>query len=245
MKHKTFIGLAVLFVVFVATAEPALAGPGGKIASAAFETFWGRVVLGGLFVLFLPLIVYTAAKEKLAERRAMRDLRFMAAYSPQFDWLNVQARLKDCFYRVHSAWENEDLAQVSAWMTDWYWQNQQLVHLDKWKKGGLVNVCEVKKITNIKPLLFVHRNYGQEHEGSLVVISVSANMQDYLAKRDSGKVVEGSKKFKDVETIWTLVMESGAWKVSAIEEDSMSLVYAKMTKDLPAIESTVASELRA
>jgi len=78
---------------------------------------------------------------------------------------------------VHSGWEKEDLSDVSGWMTDWYWQNQQLAHLEKWKRDGLVNICDVKKITNIKPLLFVHRNHGQEHEDSMVVISIEAKMK--------------------------------------------------------------------
>lgn len=49
---------------------------------AAFETFWGRVVLGFLTILFLPLITYAILQEKLSERRARQDRRFMAGYSP-------------------------------------------------------------------------------------------------------------------------------------------------------------------
>jgi hypothetical protein len=231
--------ISLLFV------EPAFAGPGGKIARAAFESFWGRIILGILIIVFLPLITYVVLREKLSERRARKDLRFMAGHSPIFDWLKIQERAKDCFFRVHSGWEKEDLSGVSGWMTDWYWQNQQLVHLERWKSQGLVNICNVKKITNIKPLLFVHRNQGQEHEASMVVISMEAHMQDYLQERDTEKIVEGSKKYKDVETVWSFTLEDGQWKVSDIEEGSMSLAYAKLTKELPNIESTVVSDLRA
>jgi hypothetical protein len=243
--RKPIIALLLLMAALLVFIEPALAGPGGKIARAAFESFWGRIILLVLVVLFLPLIIYTLVREKLSERRAHRDLRFMATYSPLFDWLKIQERAKDCFFRIHSGWENEDLSGVSAWMTDWYWQNQQMAHLDRWKKEGLQNICLVKKITNIKPLLFVHRNQGQEHEDSMLVISITANMKDYLQERGSGKVVEGSKRYKEVETVWSFTMENGAWKVSDIEEGSMSLSYAKLGKDLPSIESTVISDLRA
>ena len=130
-------------------------------------------------------------------------------------------------------------------MTDWYWQNQQLAHLDRWKKEGLVNVCDVKNITKIKPLLFVHRNQGEAHEDSMVVISIQARMNDYLQDRATGKVVEGSKRYKEVETVWSFTLENGAWKVSDIEEDTMSTAYAKMVKELPKIETTVLSDLRA
>jgi hypothetical protein len=245
MNKTLIIGLSLVIVFTLFIAEPALAGPGGKIARAAVETFWGRVILGLLTIIFLPLITYMLIKEKIAERRTRKDLRFMAQYSSMFDWLKIQERAKDCFYRVHSGWDKEDLSGVSNWMTDWYWQNQQLAHLDRWKKEGLVNICDVKKISHFKPLLFVHRNQGQEHEDSMVVISITAKMKDYLQERESGKVVEGSKGYKDVETIWSFTLENGAWKVSDIEEDSMSLAYAKMVSELPKIESTVISELKA
>ena len=89
--------MASVFIALL-TVEPAIAGPGRKIASAAFETFWGRVALGVLTIVFLPLIMYVLFQEKLAERRARKDLRFMAWYSPLFEWLKVQERAKDCFF---------------------------------------------------------------------------------------------------------------------------------------------------
>jgi len=244
MKQNAHVVIGLVVVATLLFVEPAYAGPGGKIASAAFETFWGRVVLGILTILFLPLISYVYVVEMFAERRARKDLRFMAGYSPQFDWLKIQERAKDCFYRVHSGWEKEDLSGVTNWMTSWYWQNQQMMHLERWKKDGLVNICNVKKITKIKPLLFVHRNVTEEHEDSVVVISIEAKMKDYLQDRNTGKVMEGSKRYKEVETVWSFTMENGEWKVSDIEEDSMSLSYAKMTRELPNIETTVVSELR-
>ena len=234
----------VFCILIIFAIEPALASPGGKIASAAFGTFWGRVVLSILLVVFLPFIIYALIQEKLSERRARKDLRFMAGYSSLFEWLKIQERAKECFFRVHAGWKDEDLSSVSHWMTDWYWQNQQLVYLDKWKKEGLVNICDVKKITYIKPLLFVHRNHGTEHEDSMVVISIEANMKDYLQERNTGKIIAGNKQYKEIRTIWSFTLKNGIWKVSDIEEGSMSLAYTKLVKDLPAIESTVISELR-
>lgn len=244
MKKTIIFGVLAFLFMTLLTIEPAMAGPGGKIASAAFETFWGRIILGILTIIFLPLIIYVLLYEKLSERRARKDLRFMAGYSSLFEWLKLQERAKDCFFRVHSGWEKEDLSGVSNWMTDWYWQNQQLAHLNRWKKECLVNICVVKKITNIKPILFVHRNQSEEHEESMVIISIEAKMKDYLQDRNTGKVVEGSKRYKEVETIWSFTLENGVWKVSDIEEDSMSLAYAKMFKNLPKIETTVVSDLR-
>lgn len=245
MKRTALISVITLVLVTLVIAEPALAGPGGKIANAMFETFWGKIALGALTVFFLPLIIWVLVREKLSELRTRKDLRFMAAYSPLFEWLKIQERAKDCFHRVHTGWDKEDLSDARGWMTDWYLQNQQMAHLEKWQREGLVNICDVKKITGIKPLLFVHRNQAQEHEDSMVVIAIEARMKDYLKERDTDKIVEGSKRYKEVETIWSFTLEDGQWKVSDIEEGSMSLVYARMVKDLPRIESTVVADLRA
>lgn len=240
MKKTLLYSLPLLLLLFCA-AEPALAGPGGKIATAVASTLWGKIVLGLLVIAFLPLIIAVLIREKLSERRARKDLRFMAAHSPTFDWLKIMERAKDCYYRVHSGWESEDLSQVTGWMTDWYWQNQQIVHLNRWQREGLVNICQVEKITNIKPLLFVHRNHGAAHEDSMLVLSITGKMKDYLQKRESGEVVEGDKKVKEVETIWSFTLQQGVWKVSDIEAGNMSLAYAKLVKELPPIETTLAA----
>jgi len=245
MKNSTIAVIVLIVLVTLLFAEPAFAGPGGRIARAAFESFWGKVFLGVLAIVFMPLIIYVIFLEKIAERRARKDMQYMAAYSSRFEWLKIQERVKDCFYRVHSGWEKEDLSGVTNWMTSWYWQNQQQLYLEKWKRKGLVNICDVKKISDIRPLLFVHRNDGQEHEDSMVVISILANMQDYLQDRNTGKVEEGSKRYKDVETIWSFTMEDGEWKVSDIEEGNMSLAYAKLVKELPDIETTLITESQA
>ena len=78
----------------------------------------------------------------------------------------------------------------------------------------------------------------------MVVIAFEAKMKDYLLNRSSGKVVEGSKRFKDVETIWSFIMDDGQWKVSDIEDGAMSMAYAKLVSDLPDIETTVKPDLR-
>ena len=244
MKLSYLLTATLLLVGLTVLTEPVLAGPGGMIAKAAYETFWGKLVLALLVIIFMPLIVYVHVRESLAKRRAHKDLRFMAAYSPEFDWLNIRTRAKECFFRVHSGWRDEDLSNVSEWMTNWYWQNQQMVYLDQWKRDGLQNICNIKVIADVRPLLFVHRNQGREHENSLLVVIMEADMQDYLQERETGKIVEGSKKYKLVETVWSFTMQDGVWKVFDIEDGTMSTAYAKLIKELPPIESTVVSDLR-
>lgn len=241
MKIKSIIILSLFVIVMSALVftEFAIAGPGGFIAKALFETFWGKIVLVLLTIIFLPLIIYILAKEKIAEKRARKDLRYMSKYDSNFEWLRIKERASDCFYRIHSAWSKKDVSEAAEYMSDWYWKNQQLVFLDRWEREGLVNHCQVNKITEIKPVLFVHRNDGKPHEGSTLVISIRAFMKDYLAKKYTGEVVEGSKMLKNVVTIWSFTMTGDKWRVSNIEEDTFSVEYAKLVSELPRIEDTI------
>jgi predicted lipid-binding transport protein (Tim44 family) len=240
MKARKIITTLVLFLflfVFVLVlADPALAGPGGKIARSLFSGFWGKLILGLLVIVFLPLIILSIFKEKRAERRARKDLRFLSSHSSLFEWIMLKQRITDCFQRVHKGWQQEDLQEASAWMTSWYWQNQQSVYLDEWARNGLTNICSVKTINDIKPMLVVHRNARNDFEESMLVVSISARMQDYLMEKETKKIVEGDKKYKDVEKIWTFTLEQGAWKVSNIEEADALKDYLKMAAEQPEAE---------
>jgi hypothetical protein len=242
MNKKRLLGICLLFlVVAFIFIQPAYAGPGGQIAKEMANTFWGKMVLGLLSIVLLPIGIYLFIKQQLAERRAYRDLRYMAQHDPNFEWLRAKERFIDCFYRVHSAWSAEDISEVSEVMTDWYWQNQQLVRLDRWQKQGLYNICDIRKIRAIRPLLFIHRNDDIGHGGSLLVVSITANMKEYLAKRDTNIVVAGNQKYKDYETIWCFTLIDGQWRVCNLEEARYEFEYIFQAKNLPKIESTVLS----
>ena len=240
MNKKRFLGICLIFlmVAFIFI-QPAYAGPGGQIAKLLAKTFWGKMVLGLLTFILLPVGIYLYIKQKAAERRAFKDLRYMAQHDPNFEWLRAKERILDCFYRIHSAWKEEDVSQACEYMTDWYWQNHQLVYLDRWHRQGLRNVCAVKKIRVIQPLLFIHRNEDAAHEGSLLVVSITANMMNCLVKRETDEVVEGGRKFKDQAAIWTFVLVRGQWRVANIEAAECEFEYIFQAKNVPRIEETV------
>jgi hypothetical protein len=240
MNKKRFLGICLIFlIVAFILIQPAYAGPGGQVAKAIAQTLWGKMILGLLALVLLPIGIYLFIKQQLAEQRAYRDLRYMARYDSNFEWLQAKERIIDCFYRVHCAWSAEDISEVSEVMTDWYWQNQQLVRLDKWQKQGLYNICDVRKIRAIRPLLFIHRNDDLKHGDSMLVVSITANMKDYLAERNTDIVVAGVKKYKDYETIWSFTLVDGQWRISNIEEARCEFGYIFQVKNLPKIESTV------
>ena len=103
MKRSVAACILLAGVVLMFAAEPALAAPGGRIARAAFESFWGRVTLVLLTIVFLPLIIISTMKERRAVRRARRDLAYLARLSPVFRWLDLRERAMACFQRVHAA----------------------------------------------------------------------------------------------------------------------------------------------
>ena len=233
-RKPLFIAVSLL-----AWIEPVMAGPGGSIARVVKDSFWAKLVLLLLAVIFLPLIVLGIMRQRGARRRTRRDLTRASQFNSDFQWIKLKQRATDCFRRVHSAWSREDTEEASEWMTDWYWQNQKLTVLEDWKRRGLQNHCEIKKIARMEPIYFLHQNDGGPHEGSVVVIAITANMQDYLAGRDTGEVVEGDKKFKDVRTLWSFTYADGKWRVSNIEEDEHLSDYLESVYHLPAIEDTL------
>jgi len=168
-------------------------------------------------------------KEKMAEKRTLKQLRELAKMDSQFDWLTIRDRVVDCYHRVHAAWRAEDMSEASDWMTSWYWQNQQLASLNQWERDGLINHCRVKGISNIRPLFLQYKKSPDgTANGSRVVISITANMEDYLAERATGKVVEGKPGYESTEHVWTFLLQDGKWVVGNIEEGTMSLTYAGM-----------------
>ena len=64
----TIFSYAALLLFFMIFSEPVFAGPGGKIASADFDIFFGGNVLGLLTIFLLPLILLMRIRVKLAER---------------------------------------------------------------------------------------------------------------------------------------------------------------------------------
>ena len=86
MNKKRLLGICLIFlmVAFVFI-QPAYGGPGGQLAKVLANTFWGKMVLSLLSLILLPVGIYLYIKQKLAERRAYKDLRFMAQYDPNFD----------------------------------------------------------------------------------------------------------------------------------------------------------------
>jgi hypothetical protein len=230
---------SIMLVSLVFMAD-AYAGPGGGIASSIFKSRIGQIILVILIIIFLPLIIYAMIKDAQMRKRAYKDLGYLSTGASQFDWLSLKEKTMDCFTRIHQAWQSENVEPVSHLMTPWYWQNQQQVYLNEWAAKGLRNECEVKKIKSVEPLLVVHRNEnGIAHDGTRVVVTVTAYMKDCLIEKATGKIVKGDNLFGDVTTYWTMLWEKGEWRVSLIESNSEASQYSQLLKTLPAIQETM------
>lgn len=235
MKKSSFwLAIFLVTIFIVLCPDSASASPGGKIVSGLFKSTWGRILLGVLTATLLPVLVYAVIKERVAEKRTLKHLARLEKLDPHFNWTRVKERVTDCYHRVHAAWRAEDMSEASDWMTNWYWQNQQLAYLNQWERDGLVNRCHVKSIGKIRPL-FLHFKQDDERtcSGSKLVVSITATMEDYLEDRATGKIVEGAKGYSDTEHVWTFELKQGRWLVANIEEGSTSLNYAGMAAEVP------------
>ena len=231
LKQKQLL-FTIIFIAILFYADPVYAGPGGTVAKAFFKTWWGKTILALLAIIFLPLIIYMKTVEFFAVRKAKKELLKLGMVNKDFSWLNVEKHATNVFTRVHHAWSNEDMKEVSEYVNHWYWQNQQSVHLDKWKAENLKNICHLDRITNIKPL-YLEISEAENFEGSKIAFSITANIEDYLIDRDSRRIVKGKNGYNSEEKIWILEYTEGKWLLDDIREGDLSLQFAKLENVIP------------
>lgn len=233
-KHQLTIFITIVFILFLFI-DPVYAGPGGTVAKALFKTWWGKALLGLLTIIFLPLIFYIQVIEFIAIRKAKKQLAKLSHINKDFSWLNIEKNVSNVFSRVYMAWGNENMNEVSSYVNHWYWQNQQLVHLDRWKNENLKNVCKLQSISRIKPL-YLEISEEENLKGSKIAFSITGNIEDYLINRDTKRVVEGKKGFNDETKIWIMEYTNGNWLLDDIRNDEFSLSFAKMENVVPCFE---------
>lgn len=229
-KKEWLLLLTVVVVLF--TIDPVYAGPGGAVAKAFFKTWWGKLILIALTIIFLPLIIYIKLIEYRKVRKNKKILAQLSLKHKEFQWMQLHKEFSNIIRRVYNAWSDEDLSDVKNYVNHWYWQNQQSVFLDRWKKENLKNVSQLKEITKIRPL-YLELTDEPNLEGSRIAIAIDVIAEDYLMERDTQKVVQGKEGFEDLEYIWFLEYTEGNWLLDDIQEGGMSLEIAKMPNVIP------------
>lgn len=231
-QHKLNLILTIIFLLFLFI-DPVYAGPGGTVAKALFKTWWGKVILSLLTIILLPLIFYVRTVEFIAIRKAKKQLSKLGIINKDFMWLNIEKNVSNVFSRVYLAWNREDMKEVSSYVNHWYWQNQQLVHLDRWKNENLRNVCKLQSISSIKPLYLEITNGEDNFEGSKIAFSITGSIEDYLINRETQKVVQGKQGFYDETKVWIMEYTAGNWLLDDIRNDEFTFAYAKLDNVIP------------
>lgn len=233
MRKSHLIILVLVLALVLFDIDPMYAGPGGTVVKAIFKTWWGKVLLSILGIIFFPLTIYVYFREYFAVKNCKKQLLELGKRNKDFSWLNLDKNVRNIFNRVYIAWNNQDLKEASSYISHWYWQNQQLVHLDEWKKENLRNVCKVDGIKSVKPL-YLEISEHENLEGSRIAFLITANIMDYLKNNDTHKIVQGSNKYDDEEKIWVMEYTDGQWVLDDIQDGQLSLAFAKTKNIIPA-----------
>lgn len=231
MTKRQFI-LTVFIIVFLFWVDPVYAGPGGYIAKGLFKTFWGKILLSALVVILLPLLVYIRLVEYRKARKIKKILNKIALQKREFSWMQLEKEYSNIIRRVYNAWTNEDMGEVKQYVNSWYWQNQQLVFLEQWKRENLKNVSRLKVIEKLKPL-YLELTSLENYEGTRIAVLVAVDAEDYLMDRDTQKVVQGNKGYQNLEYIWMFEYTDGKWLLDDIQEGNLSLQFAKLENVVP------------
>lgn len=231
-NKKQILVFALISFALLVFVEPAYAGPGGFVAKGLFKSWWGKVFLFALVIILSPLIIYINLREYIAVKQNEKILTNLASVNSDFKWSSLQKNIRNVYLRVHVAWSKENMEEVSSYVSNWYWQNQQLVILDEWKRKKIKNICHLKEIIKVKPL---HLEITDENnlEGSRIAFSITSNIEDYLINRGTGKVVYGKKGYQEEEKIWFLEYTNGKWLLDEIRESNISLSLAKLKNIVP------------
>lgn len=208
-----------------------------SVVSAVRSHYWG------ILFLISPSVLRVFVSERLASKRARRDLAFVAQRSQHFTLMRLQSRLIACIERAGAGWHDADASDALLWLTPWYWHKREREDLRIQAGLGLRRVSQSRKIRVVRPLVFIHRNDSQQaHENSRVVFKVRAHTREYAESLSTGTVMEGSKTWKQSESLWTLTFNKGMWRVSSVEKATRSLDYAMLRRELPPIEDTLMQE---
>ena len=241
MKKQTILLIVILLVFFLfIMIEPSFAGPGGAIAKGFFRTWWGKLILIALVIILLPVILYVQVVEFLGIRKAKKELLKLGMINKDFMWLHLRNNVENVFTRTYVAWSNENMEEVSSLVNHWYWQNQQLVYLDKWKQENRKNVCSCYSVINIAPL-YLEISDDENLDYSKIAFAIKANVEDYLVDRNTNQVVYGKKGFHEETKIWIMQYSGGRWLLDNILDDSFTMQFAKMENVLPDLSNRAAA----
>lgn len=229
--NKTkLIWLIVIITLFCV--DPIYAGPGGFIAKGLFKSFWGKILLAALVIIFLPLILYVRIVEFIKVRKNKKILQKLSIKKKELSWLHLEKEFSNIVRRVYIAWAKEDMGEVREYVNHWYWQNQQAVFIEQWKSENLKNVSRLKTLEKIRPL-YLELTENDDFEGTRIAVSIDVEAEDYLKERDSGKVVQGKTGFQDLDYVWIFEYSEGKWLLDEIREGALSLQFAKLENSIP------------
>ncbi|MES2811099.1 MAG: hypothetical protein V4670_01385 [Bacteroidota bacterium] len=238
-----FIQKNLWFIIFIGLlfmVDPLYAGPGGAVAKGLFKTFWGKILISVIAIILLPVILYIYFVEYINVRKNKRILQKIGLKHKNFSWLELNKEFSNIIRRVYIAWENEDMSEVNQYVNHWYWQNQQKVFLDYWKKNNLKNISKLKVLDKINPL-YIELTNDDNLNGSKIAVLIKVDAEDYLVEIGTNKIVEGVKGYQNLEYIWIFEYTNGKWLLGDIQESTLSLGFAKMQNVIPVnLQSTTA-----
>jgi len=235
--NKSWSFAVVILLLFLISSDIALAGPGGLIKEAG-KTFWGKVIMGGILVVFAPLLTWYLMRRARLVKQTRKLITQIALSDSRFEWMDLKDRITQIFLWVHSAWDQKKMLIAEQYVTEWYMQNQQLL-LDKWDRDGLENKVSDVVIKKITPL-YVMQNI-KDVSKNRIVVEIEAEMRDYMVNKNTGKLIQGDKRLGTVSTLWSLVWRHGNWQLNLIEASDMDMEYlAEPNKIYALAEDTAA-----
>lgn len=111
------------------------------------------------------------------------------------------------------------MQEVKNYVNHWYWQNQQEVFFNQWKRENLKNVFSLKRISSLRPLYVELIN---NLEGSRIAVAIGVEAENYLKEINTGKNFKGKSGIQDLDYSWFFEYAEGNWLLDEIQEETFS-----------------------
>ena len=221
--------LAVVLIMIILP-EPAIAQESeAQAIRQSFTTqlfFWST---GFALLAFMGRFVF---REQLAERRTIRRLTDeIGPNYPEFEMPMITHWVSRCAPHIWSGWMGASLSEIEDFATPEFLNDPN--NRGAQQRGRVVQASLVS-VAKVHPIVLVKGDSPDLPEGIELILRVEQRGV-YCVKDLDGKRIEGSEKVRSIQHFWTLIHQSGGWRVHRIWTADHDFNDFPLDRDVPPI----------
>ena len=188
--------------------------------------FWST---GFALIAFISRFIF---REQLSERRTIRRLTDeIGPYYPEFEIPTIMHWVSLCAPHVWSGWIGGQLSEIEDFTTTAFLndpKNRGEQDRSRVVQAGLGSVIK------IHPIVLVKGESTPPPEGIELTLRVEQRGV-YCVRNLDGEILEGSEKQRSIQHFWTLIHQSGGWRLHRVWPADEDFKDFPMDREVPPI----------